>query len=76
MLQIRRRPAQSTSDTALGDQELIMTLLQLSRDYLTTHASPSTRAELTAFLRDQGIALDWFIDMLQLTTLNTPNHSH
>ena len=72
---IRPRSAQSTSDQTFGDQELIMDLLRLNRDYLTTHASPRTHAELTTFLRDQGIALDWFIDMLQLTTLNTPNRS-
>jgi hypothetical protein len=72
---IRPRRVQSTSDTTPGDQDLIMDLLRLNRDYLTTHASPTTHAELTRFLHDRGIALDWFIDMLQLTTLNTLDHN-
>jgi len=75
MLRITRpQTARSTSDASLGDQELVTTLLRLSRDYLTTHASPATHTELTGFLRDRGIALDWFIDMLQLTTHYTDPH--
>jgi hypothetical protein len=71
---IRPRSPRSASDTTGADQELVVTLLRLTRDYLTTHASPATHAELTEFLRDRGIALDWFIDMLQLTTDHTDPH--
>jgi hypothetical protein len=74
-LMIPPRSARSTSDTALGDEELIMTLLRLGRDYLTNVASPATHAELAGFLRSQGIRLDWFIDMLQLTT-HHPDTNH
>ena len=70
---IRPRLTQSTSDNSLGDQQLIMTLLRLSRDYLTNHASPSTHAQLASFPRSQNTPLDWFIDMLQLTRHTDPN---
>jgi hypothetical protein len=57
----------STADNQHVD-DLAPFLLGLCRDYLTTDASHHTHTELAAFLRTQGIRLDWFIDMLQLTT--------
>jgi hypothetical protein len=64
---IRSRRAVSTSDNQSVD-DLTPLLLGLCRDYLTTYASHHTHTELATFLRTQGIRLDWFIDMLQLTT--------
>jgi hypothetical protein len=65
--------APSTPDTELGTPELRTRLLRLCRDYLTIHASPRTHDELASYLHTQDTSLDWFIDMLQLTTLNIPD---
>ena len=74
----RHRQGAAPNQLAAGARRIGIVTPKTARDIgiLNVVEHPRTHAELTIFLRDQGVTLDWFIDMLQLTTLNTPNHSH